>query len=737
VDTSRLDGVSAALGALRRSDHQARIRLAERTLPSATRRYEALRDGLAPWSGDGDALRAVSLPETRLLDGWRLKANAMEKRQAELGDKRRDLITSQREAGARIAAIRALAGAIDDAEAVRLRAARDKAWADHARAFDAPSAATFIAALGADDALATARLAHVQDLAELRSLQQGLAVTEAGLVRQDEMLAEAKAEAAALAGEITAAVDGQIVLADTTSVALWVEQIEGWSRRRGEVLAAWDGLGETEDDLLAARGDLARDLAVLAEAMTLAGFDTMDELSPDALMQAAETALSHGGSQQATRAAAEKGLRERETDLRLRERALAEAQGALEAWQRNWMAALTQTWFTDSDVGPVRELLRVLAELPAALTQRNARARQIKSMARDQTNFAEQLGAILLALGVQFDPTRIVDAARALGQRHEAAEQARRLRSQKTAERTRLADILRALRQDLEVHGARKREMTDFFGVDSLEQVSTKLEQAAERARLRRQLATLDGQLTLELRADNVEAALVQLDAIDLGETEREAAETAARLQDLEADSRQRFAEQARARERLEAIGGDDAVARIEAQRRTVLLQIEDKAMDYLRLKTGAMVAEKALSAYREQHRSSMMDRASEAFALITKGDYTGLAARPEKDRETLIGLPRQGGSKLAADMSKGTQFQLYLALRLAGYQEFARSRPPVPFIADDIMETFDEPRSEQVFRLLGEMAHIGQVVYLTHHRHLCEIAEAVIPTVKVHKLSG
>jgi len=52
--------------------------------------------------------------------------------------------------------------------------------------------------------------------------------------------------------------------------------------------------------------------------------------------------------------------------------------------------------------------------------------------------------------------------------------------------------------------------------------------------------------------------------------------------------------------------------------------------------------------------------------------------------------------------MSKGTQFQLYLALRLADYEEFAAARPSVPFIADDITETFDELRSEEVFRLFG-----------------------------------
>ena len=77
------------------------------------------------------------------------------------------------------------------------------------------------------------------------------------------------------------------------------------------------------------------------------------------------------------------------------------------------------------------------------------------------------------------------------------------------------------------------------------------------------------------------------------------------------------------------------------------------------------------------------------------------------------------------------------LALRVAGYEEFARSRGSVPFIADDIMETFDDFRAEEAFRLFSEMAEVGQVIYLTHHRHLCEIAKAVEPTTIVHDLQS
>ena len=130
-----------------------------------------------------------------------------------------------------------------------------------------------------------------------------------------------------------------------------------------------------------------------------------------------------------------------------------------------------------------------------------------------------------------------------------------------------------------------------------------------------------------------------------------------------------------------------------------------------------------------------MMARASAAFQTISRGAYTGLASQPDKDSETLIAQSAGGGSKHATELSKGTQFQLYMALRVAGYHEFARSNRPVPFIADDIMETFDDFRAEEAFRLFADMAVVGQVIYLTHHRHLCEIAQRVCPTAQLHNL--
>ena len=116
----------------------------------------------------------------------------------------------------------------------------------------------------------------------------------------------------------------------------------------------------------------------------------------------------------------------------------------------------------------------------------------------------------------------------------------------------------------------------------------------------------------------------------------------------------------------------------------------------------GVAAADEALALYRDRHRGAMMERASQAFRLISRGAYRGLTAQPNGTSETLIALGADGGSKEAQQFSKGARFQLYLALRVAGYHEFAKARRPAPFVADDIMETFDHFRAEEALRLFA-----------------------------------
>lgn len=279
--------------------------------------------------------------------------------------------------------------------------------------------------------------------------------------------------------------------------------------------------------------------------------------------------------------------------------------------------------------------------------------------------------------------------------------------------------------------------MTAFFGVGSLTEVGGKLQDADRKVELERQVDETERDILEALRVSSVAEAEAALDTADRSALETQLAELKARFDDEDQRTRDLFTEQHNAAVRVEAVGGDDAAARIEERRRMTLLDIEERAGRYLRLRLGILAAEQALRAYRDKHRSSMMTRASQAFRTISREAYSGLAAQPEKDSEILIALSADGSSKLASELSKGARFQLYLALRVAGYHEFAQSRRSVPFVADDIMETFDDFRAEEACRLFTEMARVGQVIYLTHHQHLCAIARKMCPGVRVHELEN
>jgi uncharacterized protein YhaN len=456
----------------------------------------------------------------------------------------------------------------------------------------------------------------------------------------------------------------------------------------------------------------------------------------ETMMAVAERFLDRQAKVDAERAEAVKTVSAREEDLATRRRALEVAESREEDWVTEVTAALKGTWLESGISAPgVGGVLDQLAELSKAIQDRDAMRLRIAKMEADRGALIEEVIAAATQIGEPADKDDPEQLAIRLAERLERADRAREAKASLLVDQQRLQDVRDALDLDVAVHERRKQDVLAAFGVATLSEVVERDELLKERDRLRAALTDLEEQLSAELNADGAKQAHSILDCLDLHGLAIEKAESEQRLGDLDELIQQQLIRRTRAADKLDAIGGDSAVARIDAERRTVLLEIEEKAVRYIEVKLGAMSAANALRVYREQHRSGMMVRASDAFALITRGQYTGLATQPVKGGEVLIAMQRDGQSKVANALSKGAQFQLYLALRLAGYYEFARLRPSVPFIADDIMETFDHVRSEEVFKLFGEMACAGQVVYLTHHQHLCDIAKAVIPGVKIHEL--
>lgn len=721
---------------LQRSDRPARLSSEERILARLTSQVEAARTALGPSALPPEELKRLALPDRRQMQRWRDTAVDLARRRRSHDERIRTLETDIEQAKARSAAIRDGAEALDDVSAQRVRGERDRLWQAHLKRLDRESASEFEAALHRDDVAALLRLSRAQDLAELRQAENARRLGQAALERERDLMAEAEEENGRLADAIRqAAPEGLPEVPDIEDrlarLQVFIDRHAAWL----EACANWE---EAERRVAELRDEIRAGLDMLSAALAALGIKMSAKPTAEALFDLTERHLAAAEKQASHRNAVEE--REKALKAELAER-LGEHRAALDGvavWQAEWKTALAQTWFgKDATTGEVRAVLDALAGLPALLAERQDLAHRIDAMEQNRQAFRDEVTAICRLVGLAADGDDIRAADMALMARHAAALRAAEAQEEKLRQIAEREAELDGLEDKIARHGADRTRLLESLAVETLEAASGQVERLAERDLMEARRRELTAQLIADLRTDDLESAVAMLGEMDRARLEAEQGLVDERIERLTGEARDLYGRLIVARSRIEQIGGDGAVAALEAERATVLLAMEDLALRYLKLRTGALAAGSALDLYRERHRSTMMKRASEAFRMITRGDYSGLSARPDKDKdkETLIGIPREGGSRLTDAMSTGTRYQLYLALRLAGYREFAEVRPPVPFIADDIMETFDEPRSEEVFRLFGEISGIGQVIYLTHHRHLCDIARAVVPDVRIHAL--
>jgi uncharacterized protein YhaN len=728
----RTASIAPALAQARASDHDARRRLALRARASHQDALAERLSDLRPWVGPADDLMAMTIPPASQLERWRSAADQL----ASVNDTRaRDIerLTSERiRLAAEISGIETSAGVVSDNEAAQVRNAREEAWAGHRQTLDAQSADAFERALRRDDAVSGARSQHFTDLAKLNHATQTLAVTEADIARAGELQCEAAAALTILRQEIDSAI---VAIAPSLPRGMDVGALEAWLARRVRALETRTAIQTAERDVQDAEADALSVRTRLAAALTSNGIAYEADANVDTLILQAEAAV--------TREAEVRGLitavADRRRDLKNCQDDVARAEAAEREWNDRWEAACSTCWLGGGKAAPslaaVRESLVLLMDLRAELEKHDGLADRIGKMEQDQADYASAVTSLAEALGRIEPSDDVLGLGRMIDEHTRAAKADEASRAEKVLRLQEAREALRTLSEKRAVNVGRKAEMTGFFSVESFAEVAVKLQDLDRKAELKAQVEAASKDILEAVGATTLEAAEQMLDATERTALEVERAELKIRFDDEDQRGRDLFAHHSKAADQLEAIGGDAAVAKIEEQRRTTRLEIEDGAMRYLRLRAGVAAAEQALRVYRDRHRSSMMMRASQAFQTISRGAYTGLATQTEKDQEILVALDAEGGSKVASDLSKGTRFQLYLALRVAGYHEFARTRKAVPFIADDIMETFDDFRAEEAFRLFMDMAGVGQVIYLTHHAHLCVIAKRICPSAKIHNL--
>jgi uncharacterized protein YhaN len=153
-----------------------------------------------------------------------------------------------------------------------------------------------------------------------------------------------------------------------------------------------------------------------------------------------------------------------------------------------------------------------------------------------------------------------------------------------------------------------------------------------------------------------------------------------------------------------------------------------DEALVY---HTAALLLGRALGVIEKSGDSRLLQRLGMIFRSLTDGAYSRVVTELDDDNTARLGLIQRDfpEERQSIDqLSEGTRDQLFLALRVAAIEDHLSSAEPLPFIGDDILQTFDDDRALAALRVLAELSRHTQVIVLTHHRHILELAARLPP---------
>lgn len=449
--------------------------------------------------------------------------------------------------------------------------------------------------------------------------------------------------------------------------------MQGWLAARESVLAAAEALeaATKEADALRQRHDALFD-ALVAALAAVRGADAAVFSTLGAARDCASALLHEAERVAARRQALDEQLARVESQLPALEREDAQLAADFAAWRADWTQALGDAGLpVDADAAYVEAALELFASADELLGQWRECASERRRMAEAHEGYAAAVERLAAALG------------------DEAADDT------DTRVRRWVARLDQARAAERECEEARRR----------LDELNARLLQEGEgrsRQEIEAELEEVDVS-TLAIQSEELDAAL------------EEAAATSSRL----------AVERQQARSALEAVSGGDEAARAEARRQEALADMADITERYVEIHAQYRLLERVMERYRDRKQGPLLARAGEFFRDLTLGAHAALVVDAD---EKLLHARRADGTLVPLEgLSDGTRDQLYLALRLAALELYLDNAAPLPFIADDLFINYDDRRAVAGLRRLGEVARRTQVIFLTHHSHMAELAQEAL----------
>ncbi len=251
----------------------------------------------------------------------------------------------------------------------------------------------------------------------------------------------------------------------------------------------------------------------------------------------------------------------------------------------------------------------------------------------------------------------------------------------------------------------------------------------AENRTLLQRKADLEDALRLAAADNNFEEYLLSFEETDQHERQMFINSMQARIDDLIQDDQEKSATLAGIVAELNTLTSADTLAQLRQQEADLQENIEQRAYNWSSYALARQLLLQAKQRFESERQPQVIRMASDIFSTITNGSWQGITAK--LDENSLQVFPPHGAPTSPLNLSRGTQEQLYLALRLAYIKNHAEHATPLPVIMDDILVNFDPERAKNTAKALLQLsqgAQKHQILFFTCHPHVADMLQEINP---------
>lgn len=291
---------------------------------------------------------------------------------------------------------------------------------------------------------------------------------------------------------------------------------------------------------------------------------------------------------------------------------------------------------------------------------------------------------------------------------HTQAKQLRRKRNKHEM----AVDRLRRRRKDL----LREAGVTDE---DTLLQRVSEFEHMVE---LRRERQALEREIEAAIAGCCTEPVLgEQLQGATKESLEARRAQLEQRWKAAEAQLQKRFESRGRLNEQLKALVEDRTPALRQLALATMDKKLEEAIDRWRTLAVTGRLLQSIRKTYEEERQPETLREASKYLERMTEGRYRRVWTPLGED---VLLVDDAQGKPLAIDLlSQGTREQLFLSLRMALANCYARRGAALPMVLDDVLVNFDTHRAQAAAAVLRDFAQSGhQLFVFSCHEHIMSL---------------